>query len=511
MLKGLMEGKNVLTVAIVLTIAMLLPGCGGSDSKKMSNTMSADVVVVGSGTTGLSAAIQAKQLGLTVMVIEKNAMVGGSSSQTEGYGGLNSNFAAKQGVSYNVRDVFFAAEEYHHWANDQALLLKLYETSGDSANWLESLGVKFSRLAKLGTNKFNTWHAYAGSGKQFIKTLADNCKKMGIDILLETRGTELIMKDGKVAGIKARQNSGGSLTINAPVVVLATGGYSDSPEMLKNVAKVDPETIVSKGVPGRDGDGIRMALAVGASDKRLKGTLMNFGPSVKGVGHTDPVNRLAQLPILFVNQQGNRYIDESVRMRDWGTSGNAQRQQGMVYSIMTKKTLDRLMREGVKGGSAGITKALTMPDFYDRFTKTMEKRKDSFFVADSLSELAEKLNIDKAQLQATVDRYNGFCQTGIDLDYGNKFLFPVDDGPYYGIKFGIGIYSTTDGLEVTTDAQVLDKAGKVIPGLYAGGSDAGGTNGESYDVSVVPGSQQGWAVNSGRYAAKDAARYLNKL
>ncbi len=505
--------KRIVAIALIMTLifTLLVSGCSPKTSEQAGGgkgkTMDTDVVVVGSGATGLTASIQAKQLGLDVILLEKNGVTGGTTTIAEGYGGVNTDFAKKTGTEYDVLDVFFAMEEFHHYANDQAVALSYLENSGENGNWLEAQGVKFEVLAPNGTNKFNTWHIYQGTGKQFAQTMTDKAKELGVEIILNAPGQELIMKDGKVAGIMAKQSDGTVLTINAPVVILATGGYAGSPEMIAKYAKVDPATIADKGMPGRTGDGINMALAVGASDKRIKGTLMNFGASMKVYSVYDPVNLMGWLPLLKVNQQGNRFIDEATILRDWGTNGNAQKQQGFAYHIVTQKTLDKFIAEGFPGYWPEI------PGLMDEINKGLEKQPDYVFKADTIEELAGKINIDKNQLKATVDRYNGFCQTGTDLDYRKpaEFLYPVDEGPFYAFKFEVGIFATTDGLEVTTKAQVLDKEGKIIPGLYAGGGDAGGLSSETYDVNIVPGSQQGWSVNSGRMAAKDAADYIKNM
>ena len=513
-------------IAVLLLSVLLLPGCtkvedntdiGENDSvaenetpvaetNDETETISTQVVVVGSGATGLSASIEARQQGLDVIMLEKNAFTGGTTNTAEGYGGLNSNYAEKQGIHYDVREVFFAAQEFHHWATDQDIIMKLYENSGEGANWLESLGVEFEVLAPNGNNKYNTWHIYKGTGAQFVKTLTNKAEESGVQIMLNTTGKELIMEDGKVAGIKATKGDGGNLVINAPVVILATGGYAGSPEMIEKYAKMDADDVYDTGIAGRTGDGINMALAVGASDRRLNGSLMNFGSAMKPYGVYEPVNLLGWLPVLKVNEHGNRFVDESLMNEDWGTNGNAQRQQGTIYMIMSKQNLDNFAENGLPG-FGGET-----PDFYGEIEGALKDHPDYVFVADSIDDLAEKTNIDKEQLKATIERYNGFAKTGIDLDYGKdaEFLYPVEEGPYYALRFELGIFATTDGLVVTPDAQVVDKEGNIIPGLYAGGSDAGGLNGETYEVSIVPGAQQAWAVNSGRFAVQDAVKYLNK-
>ncbi len=511
--------KKLSMLAILCLLAtLLLQGCSGSSSAKSTSassnsgkTMSTEVVVVGSGSTGVSAAVQAAQLGLKVIMLEKNPSVGGTSAVTEGYGAINTTMQEQQGIHYDPKDILLKAEDYHHWFADANLLLKYYESSGETFSWLQSLGVKFTGLRNLGANKFNTWHLYDGGGKALTNTLAENAEKMGVKILTDTSGKDLIMKDGKVAGIKAEKSDGSKLTINAPVVILATGGYSDNADMLKKYCKVDPKNVIDAGMPGRTGDGIKMALKAGASDKNLTGGLMAFGAMMKGAPYGGTLhNAIGRQPMLRVNQDGMRFVDESLLARDWGGYGAAHRQQRVVYQIVSKANLDNFVQNKFP---RDMTPGGKIPTFWDDLNKYMKKDKEHVVTANSIEELATKLNMNKTQLQTTVSQYDGYCKTKTDSQFGKdpQFLIPLgENGPYYAFKLELGYYATTDGLEVTTDAQVVNNNGKVIPGLYAGGGDAGGLNGQSYDVSLVPGSQQGWAVNSGRFAAKDAAKYLKK-
>ena len=139
---------------------------------------------------------------------------------------------------------------------------------------------------------------------------------------------------------------------------------------------------------------------------------------------------------------------------------------------------------------------------------------EGIYTADTLDELAGKIGVDAEQLKATIERYNGFAETGVDLDFSKnaEYILPLrdEDGPYYAFDLALGIFTTVGGLQVDTEARVLDADDHPIPGLYAGGCDAGGLFGDSYDVGYCAGSQQGWCVHSGKVAAESAAAYLGK-
>ena len=518
MFKKLTGRKKIALVTIMLMLAVvILPGCGGSpDTDKAKDnaageTISTEVVVVGSGATGLSAAIEAAQRGCKVILLEKNPNLGGTTSMAEGIAGLNDEYAKSLGIpTYDLVEVLNKAEQYHHWMADPFLLTRFYQNSADTIAWLQELGVKFTLVQGMG---YQTHHTYDGMGKQFVKTMETAAENLGVQIMTSTAGQELIMKDGKVAGIKAKASDGSILTINAPVVILATGGYSTNPEMIQKYAGVDPEKIVYTGLPGStNGDGINMALAVGASDKKLTGVIQYFGALLDGDQYgTELYNGMVQ-PMLRVNQDGKRFIAETMNQMDPCMYGNAQMQQDAVYQIMTKADLDRFVTQGAPSGLPYYQANTPLPDFVNQIEKVAKMDKGNVFVADSIDALADMIKVDKAALKDTIDRYNGYCETGKDLEFAKDpaFLIPVGDGPYYAFKLKCGYFCTNDGLEITPQAQVLDKDGKVIPGLYAGGNDTGGWCGDTYDIALIPGTTQGWAANTGRFAAEDAARYLGK-
>ena len=510
--------KIALVTIMIMLFAILLPGCGSSSEQGSSTgdatgeTLSTEVVVVGSGATGLSAAIQARQLGCDVILLEKNSMLGGTTLMTEGIAGLNDEYAKSQGVpTYDLVEVLNKVQEYHHWKSNAELLRRFYENSADTISWLQDMGVKFTIVQGMG---YKSHHTYDGMGKHFVETLAATAEKLGVKIMTETRGQELIMKDGKIAGIKAARMDGSTLTINAPVVILATGGYATNTEMIQKYGKVDPDKIIYVGMPdSANGDGINMALAVGASDKRLTGVIQYFGAFLEGDKFSSELYNAMTQPMFRVNQDGKRFISEEMNQLDPCMYGNAHVQQDAVYQIMTKADLDRFVTEGAPCSLPYYQAFTPLPDLYNQIDKIAKMNKGNIFVADTIDELADMINIDKATLKETIDRYNSYCQAGKDLEFGKnpQFLIPIGEGPYYAFKIKCGYFCTNDGLEVTPQAQVLDMNGNVIPGLYAGGNDAGGWCGDTYDIALVPGTTQGWAVNSGRFAAEDAARYLNKL
>ena len=132
--------------------------------------------------------------------------------------------------------------------------------------------------------------------------------------------------------------------------------------------------------------------------------------------------------------------------------------------------------------------------------------------ADAVTVTAPGLELDAEKLQETLDTYNGYCADGVDARFAKpaEYLNALEEGPFYAFEVFNGYFTTVGGIKVTPRTEVLDENDQVIPGLYAGGSDAGGLYGDTYDVGIAAGSQASWAINSGRLAAKNGACYLGK-
>lgn len=418
---------------------------------------------------------------------------------------MNSDLQKSKGVAIDVNEAILRSQEYHHWISDYKIVKKYYEQSAQTINWLQSLGVKFADVLSMGPS-YTTWHMYEGGGSSMVKVLVEKAQSLGATLILDAPGTEILMKDGKVSGIKSQLKNSKTLIIHAPVVILATGGYAGNTEMIQKYAGVAPDNIVDSGIAGRDGDGINMALAVGASDRKLKGTLMVFGPIMRGDTFlSDLQNMACYQGFMQVNEDAQRFVDESLPGINFTSYGNARMQQNKVYEIFTEEDMQRLISEGNP-----LTQTQPLTKLKEQMEKRAAQEPDRIFKADSVEALAEKTGLDKQALLNSVQVSNAACDLGKDeaFNKAKEYLTPLKKGPFYAYRVDLGYFTTADGLEVNENAQVLDSAGQWIPGLYAGGSDAAGISGDSYDVGVAPGSQQGWAVNSGSFAAEDAALYL---
>ena len=220
-------------------------------------------------------------------------------------------------------------------------------------------------------------------------------------------------------------------------------------------------------------------------------------------------------PYLWVNSRGERFCNECVAFEDT-SMGNAHVKQkdGISYSLFDMNTIRRLMERG-------IDKAMTMDfppgtplDILDKeIDEEARTRPEDVFKAESIEELAKQINIDPETLQNTVNEYNSFAKQGHDELFSKnpKYLFPLTEGPYYAVRAQTVFLGTMGGIKINHRTEVLDNDDNRIPGLYAGGFDAGGMYGDSYGIRYSTGLASGFAVNSGRLAGKNALKYLSLL
>jgi fumarate reductase flavoprotein subunit len=487
------------------------------DASDVAETYTADIVVAGSGGCGTSAAVRAAQLGLDVVVVEQSDFTGGTSMCTEGLFAVGTHLQSEAGIDLTVEQCFSGSMDFNHWEADGGLAMELFSNSADNFDWLESLGVKFKYAIPNG-DSLPTWHVYEEGdtglpGELYLSTLTKAAQDLGVRYLMSTSAQQLVMEDGKVAGLLCTTDAG-TVRVDAPVVVLATGGFANNAEMIQEYAGVDPDRVAPAGLGQRNGDGIRMGLAAGGRMNAYPGCTMFYGGQPDGAAFGTPLfAAFTASPILWINGKGKRFTSEEWAATNFSYAGNSIKGQDEVYSVINDAILEHFETDGVYNDMGQyFTQGQTLPTLRDDIADQVANNPDNAFEADTVEELAEKIGCDADTLAKTLDDYNACCEAGDDTEFGkpSQWLIPVDGGKYYAYKLKLGFFTTCGGLRVSTDSEVLDGSGDPIPGLYAGGSDAGGLYGATYDVSVCTGSQQGWAVHSGKRAAEAAVAYLGK-
>ena len=474
-----------------------------------ATTETADIVVVGAGGSGLAAAYEAAQQGKKLILLEKLAMVGGSTQFAEGIAACDSSVQKEQGIDLSKKDMYDAIISYSHYRANPEVVSAFVNNSAETIDILSSVGVNYLTVTAFDpTSIFYTWHLIDGHVAAACEAVAKAATEAGADIRLETPAVELLTQAGKVSGVIAQNPDGSYVKIEAPVVILGTGGYAMNPAMVDEYSGFSHDDVVPGGSAGNTGDGIKMAVSAGAQTDNI-GLLMLWC-LVKGKMLDSHTNTAATQPYLWVNQNGRRFTAETAAM-EFPNAGNAVgRQPGCVkYTVFDQDTYDHMVNEGIEVGTgAYIPTGSTLDKLPDELAEDIDAGEIAW-KADTIEELAAQMGVDADTLSETVERYNQLCEAGDDEDMFKEpeYLLPVKKAPFYAIKSQNSFAITINGIRIDEHMRALDANGNPVDGLYIVGVDASGLYGDTYSVSVA-GAACGFAWTSGRLAARDAISYL---
>lgn len=457
--------------------------------------LTVDLVVVGGGSSGMTAATRAAQEGLSVVILEKMAFTGGASMIAGGSMVIaGSQLQKEKGVTDDTPEIMvedFLANGSN--LNDQKLLNMYAQNVGPTIDWaMESLGLKFT-----GDLQFNAEYSkdrvigLEGGAAGYGQILRQALDKSNAKLYLETRAEKLIVEDGKVIGVEAKSNNGSTYTIKAKKVLLATGGFGNNDDMLSDELK----DVLYYGPMSSTGDGHTMAKAVDA-----KFQLMDYGKRypngvevAKGIGKSTIYGNLAAFSKsgILVNKSGNRVVNERASNKAILTEQlKAEGQQ--LYLVMDGATYEAF-------SSNLAANSITREDL-ERWIANQGKTTPVLVKADTLEAAAALAGVDGAALKGTVDKYNGFVASGTDPDFGRKAEYmksAIGNGPYYIVEQKPRFATTMGGVVVTENMQILNADDQPIENLYAAGELVNGVHGDD----SAPGANLGWALTSGKLAA----------
>ena len=467
------------------------------------STVDADVVVVGAGGAGMTAAITAAAEGKNVVILESQSMVGGNSVRATG--GMNAGktvyqdeneFGESAGVEKTLKT---AAEKYadnetitalaktvsEQWAayqanptgyfdsvelmeldtmiggkgiNDPELVETLCANSADAIDWLDEHGITLHDVSSFGGASVKRIHRPVNAegktvsvGSYMIPLLEENCKKAGVQILLNTTANEILTDaNGAAAGIKATGSTGETVTVNAKAVVLTTGGFGANLDM---VVKYKPELkgFMTTNAAGIQGQGIEMAEAIGAATVDMD--QIQIHPTVEANTAALITEGLRGDGAVLINAEGKRFIDE-VGTRDVVSA--AEIAQTGSYSWLV---VDQAMVDASSVIQGYIKKGYTV-------------------TGETYEELGKAMGVDAAAFAETMEKWNGYVEAKNDPDFGRtSFANPLNTAPYYAVKVTAGVHHTMGGLKINANTEVLNEKGEVIPGLFAAGEVTGGVHG----------------------------------
>lgn len=475
-----------------------------------------DVVVVGSGASGLMCAVQAAKNGLTVAVVEKMPTVGGGSVFTEGHAAFESDEQAKRGITVTKAEAFNRYMEYGHWYPDATIVARFVENAATTIKKLrDEQGVVYLDVMNTGpdSGELLSWHVPEGEGARVIELLEADARRRSVDIFVETPVKQIVKEGDEVTGVVAEGSDGQLVTIGAKAVVVGTGGFAGSPEMLNKYQRFNcGEQYMVMGAPGNTGDGINMMLDAGAVPCQSIGAHAGE-PWMRGKTNSSHSNAAGAQPYLWVNRYGHRFVNEICGLNFSEAENVLVGLPGHLYwAILDSAAIDHLVQDGCEVGVGGkwVATGERLVNLPTELASDVAAGTVAFS-ADTLDELAKQIDVDPAVLRAEVAEYSGFAHEGVDRKYFKKakYLRPVEKGPFYAIKMEPSIICTMGGVKIDDRMRVLDKDGLPIPGLYSVGNDAGGMWGDSYALTV-PTSCNGFALTSGWLAADDIAERLHQ-
>ena len=455
-----------------------------NEGPKEEKTIDTEIVIIGAGGAGMTAAIMLQQAGKDFVILEKMPYVGGNT--TKATGGMNASethYQKEQGIEDS--NALFAADTMKggHALNDSSLVAVMANSSAGAIDWLDTIGAELPKISFSGGASVNRIHAPAdgsGVGAYLVDRFSAKLNELGVKVMLETAATELLTdEDGKIAGVKA-VGPDAMYTINARAVILASGGFGAN-EAMYTTYRPDLKGTVTTNAPGATGDGIVMAQALGADLVDIE--QIQLHPTVEQTTSILITESVRGDGAILVNQGGVRFTNELLT-RDAVSAAELAQEGSYAYIIFDQK-----LRDNLKAVEKYVKSGITVQ-------------------ADTIEGLAEQLGIDPATLARTLDDWNEIVKNQRDTQFGRTTGMKEDltTAPYYAIKIAPGIHHTMGGVKINTAAEVINTEGAAIPGLFAAGEVCGGVHGGNR----LGGNAVADIVIFGRIAAESAMAYLTK-
>lgn len=427
-------------------------------AEKSTETLTCDVVIVGAGGAGLTAAAQAAENGSSVIIVEKMPIVGGNSLKaTGGMNAADTQYQAALGITDSgVAEFIDDTMNGGHQINDLSLVTVMAEGSSDAIDWLTSIGAPLPKVAATGGTSHKYLHEPedgSAVGSYLVEKLRAQTEALGVQIILNTTATEILTENGAAAGIKAESNAH-DYTIHAKSVILATGGFGANFDLMSSL-NPSLANAVTTNHAGATGDGILMAESIGAGTVDME--QIQLHPTVYQETGMLVSESLRSMGAILVNAEGRRFCND-LSTRDAVSAAELEQTGSYAYIIFDQRIVDDL-----KSCQKYIKNGLTVQ-------------------SDSYEGLAAEMGLTGEAAKnfvQTMDRWNNAVASGVDDEFGrsNGMDDDLSTAPYYAIKIAPGIHHTMGGLKINTEAEVLDTAGTVIPGLYAAGETTGGVHG----------------------------------
>ncbi|GGH10160.1 flavocytochrome c [Paenibacillus segetis] len=506
-----MQKKLTTTLILVLSFVLLMSGCG-SDNQSQNTTQDNatqtetneteavsgasqasytpidqlkdkyDVIIIGAGGAGMTAALEAKENGMNPVIFEKMAAAGGNTNKSSsGMNASETKFQQEQNIE-DSNDLFYKETlKGGKNTNDTDLLRYFVDHSASAIDWLDSKGISLNNLTITGGMSVKRTHRPedgSAVGQFLVNGLVRNVQEQDIPLFVNADVKEITEKDGKVTGVKVLLNGEEEKTIEASAVIVATGGYGANMELIAEV-RPDLKGLVTTNQEGSTGDGIKMIEALGGTTVDMDQIQVHptvqqeqsylIGEAVRGEGG------------ILVSSEGKRFTNE-LDTRDNVTAAINKLPEKSAYIVFDSGVKSRV--------------------------KAIQQYEEMGFViqGDSIEALAKEINVPADQLQATLDTWNEAVKNKEDAEFGRTTGMDNDlsTGPFYAIKIAPGIHYTMGGVKINTNTEVLTTDGQPIPGLFAAGEVIGGLHGSNR----IGGNSVGDIIVFGYQAGVKAAEYV---
>lgn len=489
---------------------------GGIPRKEGSSTKECDVVVVGAGAAGLMAALKLGEAGKKVIVVEKAPSASMSNfSMCGGPAACETKLQEQEGETVALDTLFGYMYDFSRTSVNGALLRNCVAGTSDALNSMIDLGIPMSLWPDVYGNGFRARHYLESEGEERVAPLVQAIEAAGGEFLYSAGGEKIIMEDGAVRGLQTDKG----VDVLAPNVVVCTGGFLGGEDMQMQVFNTP---VFSLGNSLSDGAGINMVLDAGGALDRNFAILGNecgaVAAATQGSPFTEDWHNVNEhygywlFGGLYTDTAGERFIDEG-RIAEFplAIGGEALVRAGKAYVVMDSDYYEGVLGDGIFSylGEPASWVSGAEADYYKTTPENAEAHLQQAIdegwgcKADTVAELAEKFSLDA--LEATVERYNGFCEAGVDSDFGKDaaFLKPVKTAPFYAFEYVPSAWGTNGGVKVDSHLRAMDAENNPIPGLYVAGVDQGSAYCVPYYTN--PGASVGLALGSGVYVAKEIA------
>ena len=441
-----------------------------------------DVVIIGAGGAGLTAALSAHDAGADVIVVEKMPMIGGNTKYaTGGINAAETSVQASLGIEDSVALFYEDTMTGGKNINDPELVKTLTENAKDSVEWLIEIGADLSDVGRLGGASANRAHRPTGGapvGNHIVDVLYDNVKTQGIEVLLNSEVIEILGDHEMASGVVVKTEDG-TYEIHAKAVVIASGGFGANNAL---VAQYRPEYegYGTTNHPGATGDVVQFAEKLDLAYVDME--QIQTHPTVMPSNNYMITEAVRGNGAILVNYEGRRFINE-IETRDVVSDAELSQTNQAAFLVF-----DQSVRESLSA----------IDGYYN---------KGFLLEGETVEALAQVMGIDAAALASTIETYNGYVASGNDSDFGREDMpRSLEVGPYYAVEVSPAVHHTMGGVKITTSGEVVNESGEIVGGLYAAGEVTGGVHG----ANRLGGNALADITTFGRIAGTNAAEYAAK-